>query len=289
MVALGLVVGLATGGIPPLAPTISLIALVIAMTFSLTAVRFQGLRLRQEMRAIAAALLLNYGLLSGYLLVVAFLFADPFLRAGWVVQAAVPSAIAVVPFVAAVRGNVRSALVATAALYLAALALIPVITLAFVGAAVSPLAVAQQTILQVFVPIGLSRPIARIPGIEGARPTIVNLSLATLVVMVTGASRNVFFGDFGVLAAVGRTFLLGGLIFLTLRALRRRKDDVIAGTGFASFKNLGMTALLALSLLGPRAAVPAVVTLFFEIAWLAVIARSLRPSKESATATDSGG
>ncbi len=291
MVALGLVVGLATGGIPAYASTISLIALVSAMTFSLAEIQFRGLRLRPEVRSVAVAFLLNYGLLTAYLLAVASLFADSSLRDGWVVQAAVPSAIAVVPYTSAVRGNVRSVLVATAALYVAALALVPGITLAFASASVSPWAVAEQTFLQLLLPIALSRAVTRMPWIQGPRPAIVNLSLATLVVMVTGANRAVFFGSFDVLAAVslaaiGRTFLLGGVVLIVLRILQRPRDEVIASTGFASFKNLGLTALLALSLFGPPAAIPAVVTLFFEILWLAVLARVLRdrvPGQGSAT------
>jgi len=284
MVALGLVIGLATGGYPPLASQISTLALITAMTFSLTEVRFRGLRLRSELRPVAGAFLLNYGLLSGYLVVISVLFADPSLRAGWIVQAAVPSAIAVVPLVSAVRGNVRSALVSTAVLYVAAIALVPGITLALVENAVSPGQVALQTFLLVLVPLGLSRALARIPKLEASRPTIVNVSLATLVVMIVGASRDVFFRDFDVLAALslaalGRTFLLGGVVLVTLRSRHRPRDEVIGWTAFASFKNLGLTALLALSLFDATAAVPAVVTLFVEILWLAVLARVLRPPR----------
>ena len=83
MVALGLVVGLATGGFPPLASQISTVALIIAMTFSLAEVRFRGLQIRSEVRPVAGAFLLNYGLLSGYLLAISTLFVDPALRAGW--------------------------------------------------------------------------------------------------------------------------------------------------------------------------------------------------------------
>jgi len=284
MVALGLVVGLLTGGYPPLASQVSTVALIAAMTFSLTEVRVRGIRLRAEVRPVVGAFLLNYVACSGYLLGVSVLFVDPSLRVGWIVQAAVPSAIAVVPFVSAVRGNVRTALVATGVLYVGSILLLPAITLAFAGTAVSPIDVAVQTVLLILVPLGLSRAFIRIPRLEAVRPTIVNFSLAALVVMVVGASRNVFFEDFDVLAivglaAVGRTFLLGGIVLFALRSLHRSRDEVIGGTAFASFKNLGLTALLSLSLIGPEAVVPAVVTLFTEIAWVAVLARVLRPPR----------
>ena len=116
MVVTGLVLGLLTGGSPVAPQEVSTLFLVVAMTLALTEIRVEGLRFRTELRAFSVASFWNYGVLTGLVLVFALLTPDPDLRAGWVVMAAVPSAIAVIPLTSILRGNVRSALVSTALL-----------------------------------------------------------------------------------------------------------------------------------------------------------------------------
>ncbi len=281
MVVLGLLLGLATGGSPVYPKEISTLALIVAMTLALTEVRFEGVRPATELRAFAIALFWNYVVLTGLVLALAFLTPDPDLRAGWVVMAAVPSAIAVIPLTSIFRGNVRSALVSSALLYVASLALFPAITLAFAGHAVSPTDIAVQTLLQIGVPLAASRALVRIPAMERWRATGVNLSFLVLVAVVAGANRFAF-ADLGLVlslsgAALLRTFGIGLLVLGFATAARRDREDRIGWTLFASFKNLGLTALLALSLFGPTAAIPAIVTLFHEIVWLVVLQRFFRP------------
>src|SRR3990170_1090039 len=137
MVSLGAVLGVLTGGVPAYAKEVSTAALLVAMTFSLTEVRFRGLSPREEARAFGRAFLWNYVALSGLILALAFLFPSGPIRGGWVVMAAGPSAVAVIPLTATFRGNTRTALVSSALLYVAALGLYPAVTLAFSGQAVN--------------------------------------------------------------------------------------------------------------------------------------------------------
>ena len=55
----------------------------------------------------------------------------------------------------------------------------------------------------------------------------------------------------------------------------RRKT--VQGTLFATYKNTGMAAALALVLLGPVAAVPAAVCMVVEVFWLIFAGRFLFP------------
>lgn len=178
-------------------------------------------------------------------------------------------------------GNVRSTLISTALLYGAALLLFPAITIAFAGRTTPPVDLALQTILQIGVPIAASRALTRIPAMERYRATGVNLSFLVLVTVVAGANRFAF-ADLGLvlsLAGAGllRTFGIGLLVLGLAKAMGRGRPERIGWTLFASFKNLGLTALLALSLFGDRAAIPAVVTLFFEITWLVELQRLFPP------------
>jgi len=272
MVASGLVLGLLVGDPLASAKEIGTVALIVAMTLALTQVRLGGLSGRTEMRAFLPAIAWNYVVLTGLILGFAFLTPDPDLRAGWVVMAAVPSAIAVVPLTSIAKGNVRSTLVSTALLYILSLVLVPVITLAFAGRAPPLTDLAFQTFLQIGLPLLVSRALLRWAAIERVRPVGVNVSFFVLVTMVAGANRLAF-ADLGLVlslsgAAILRTFGIGLAVTALAWILRRSREERIAWTMFASFKNLGLTALLALSLFGPLAAIPAIVNLLFEIMWL---------------------
>src|SRR2546426_9879163 len=275
MVGSGLVLGLAVGGYLVYAKEIGTVALIVAMTLALSEFRLEGLSLKTEMRAFFQALGWNYVVLTGLILAFAFLTPDPDLRIGWVVMAAVPSAIAVVPLTSIIKGNVRSALVSSALLYLIALILVPAITLGFADRAVPASEVAVQTFLQIGVPLLASRVLVRIPAIRPVRPVGVNLSFFVLMTMVAGGNR-IAFADPGLVlsltgAALARTFGIG-LAVLGLTALTRRpREERVSWTLFASFKNGGLTALLALSLFGARAAIPPIVALLFAILPLAVL------------------
>ena len=280
MVVSGLLLGILTGGSPYYPGQVATIALVVAMTLALTEIRLEGVSVRTELRAFSHAFVWNYVVLAGIILVIAWLTADADLRSGWIVMAAVPSAIAVIPLTSIFRGNVRSALISSALLYIAALVLVPAITLSFAGFAVPPSEIAFQTFLQIGVPLLASRAIVRVPAIERWRPVGVNLSFFVLVTMVAGANRNAF-ADPGLVltlsgAAFARTFGIGLAVLGLASVTHRNREDRIAWTLFASFKNLGLCALLALSLFGFRAAVPAIVALFFEIAWIVSLQRLLR-------------
>ena len=281
MVSLGAILGAATGGFPSYAREVSTAALILAMTFSLTEVRFRGLSPRAEAGAFGRAFLWNYVVLSGLILALSFAYARTDIRQGWVVMAAGPSAIAVVPLTATFRGNTRTALVSTALLYVAALGLYPLITLAFAGQGVDVRQLAVQMLLQIALPLAASRVLARSKVLARRRPVVVNLSFFVLVFALVGLNRNVFLQDPPLIAALAaggflRTWVLGFAAFLVSRRLTADRAQRVADALFASLKNLALAALIALSLFGDAAALPAIVSLFFEIAWLVPLQRLFR-------------
>src|SRR2546426_8759032 len=228
VVVLGLVAGLATGGPSAYAREVSTVALVFAMTFSLTAVDFRGLSVRQESREFLRAAVLNYGALSGVILVLSFLYADPQVRYGWVVMAAVPSAVAVIPITSMFRGNVQRALVSSAFLYVAALGLAPVVTLLFAGQAANPVELGVQVLLQIALPLAVSRPLARSTLVARHRPVLVNASFFVLVLTLAGANRSVFVQNPTLVAALAvggfvRTWGIGAAAYLATTRLSKER------------------------------------------------------------------
>lgn len=278
VVSLGLLIGLLTGGPSAYAREVSTIALVFAMTFSLTAVDLRGLKVHEESREFLRVLVLNYGVLSGLILGLSFLYVDPDIRYGWVVMAAVPSAVAVIPLTSLFRGNVQRALVSSALLYVAALGLAPAITLAFTGQASNPVELGTQLLLQIALPLTVSRPLARSAMVVRQRAVLVNVSFFLLVLTLAGANRSVFVENPMLVAALAvggfiRTWAIGAAAYAATTRLSKVRARQVSDSLFASLKNLGFAAVLGVSLFGPAAALPAIVSMFMEIGWVVVLGR----------------
>lgn len=286
MVAAGFVAGFATGGFPTeYSGPAQQLALILAMTFSLTEISFRGISPKREARGIGLSLLMNYGALGGLVLVFALMTADPAIRSGWVLMAVVPPAIAVVPITSFLKGDVRGSLISDAVLYLLGLVIIPALSLLLLGQAPLLGALVTQTLLLIGLPILLSRPLRLWKGIHEARPTAVSLAFFVLVFSIAGSTRDPLLGRTDLILSLSafaflRTMGLGFLVFGVTRILAIPRNDRIAAMTFAGFKNLGLTVVLAFTVFGPIASLPAIVSLVFEILWMGALPLLFRmPSK----------
>ena len=276
MVALGLVVGFATGGFPTYSKEISQVTLVLGMTFSLTEVSIAGISPRAELRRFLIAFAMSYVVLSGLILTFAILSLDPQIRNGWVLMAAVPPAIAVVPITSILKGDTRRSVISLAVLYLLGLGLVPAITLIFTSQTAPFGELVVQTVLLIGVPLVASRVLRGWPRIAEVRGSAVSVSFFFLVVAIAGSTRAPLLAHPELLASLAllsfvRTFVLGGVVFVLARALHVPWAERVAVTSFSSFKNLGLTVVLAFAVFGSVATLPSIVSLIFEILWLAAL------------------
>jgi len=315
MVSSGLVVGFATGGFPSYSREISQLALALGMTFAMTEISFANISARTESLALAlgmtfamteisfanisartesrrfvVSLAASYGALSGLLLIFAFLSTDPGIHDGWVLMASVPPAIAVVPITSYLRGDTRRTVVSLAILYLIGLLLVPVVTLAFTHQTVPLNDLVLQTILLIGLPMLASRPLRRWRKIADIRTSGVSISFFFLVIAIAGSTRGPLLARPELLLPLGlfsvlRTFGIGILVVALGRTLRLPRDDQVALAVFASFKNLGLTVVLAFAVFGPIATLPSIVSLVCEILWLASLPFVFRGGEKEVSAT----
>ncbi len=277
MVGAGLVVGLATGGFPSdVSGIIQQGALIVAMTFSLTEISFRGISPRAEIRGLLFATAMSYGVLGALVIAFGLLEPNPPLRSGWILMGAVPPAVAVVPITSLLRGNVRRALISEAVLYSAGLVLVPGLTVLFLGEAVPVQTLALQTLLLIGVPILASRPLRTWNAVHEARPAAVCVSFFFLVLAIAGSTRSALLAQPGLAASVSflaivRTLVLGAAVVGVVRLLSVPRDTQVAAVTFGGFKNLGLTVVLAFTVFGPLASLPAITTLIFETAWMTVL------------------
>ncbi|HVG36459.1 MAG TPA: hypothetical protein VNA10_01870, partial [Thermoplasmata archaeon] len=268
---------------------ISQVALVLGMTFSLTEVSIAGISPRTELRRFLIAFAMSYVVLSGLILTFAILSPDPQIRNGWVLMAAVPPAIAVVPITSILKGDTRRSVISLAVLYLLGLGLVPAITLIFTSEAAPFGELVVQTVLLIGVPLVASRLLRRWPRVAEFRGSAVSVSFFFLVVAIAGSTRAPllahpeFIESLALLSFV-RTFLLGGVVFVLTRALHVPWAERVAVTAFSSFKNLGLTVVLAFAVFGSVATLPSIVSLIFEILWLAALPVLFRTDMRKAAA-----
>ena len=277
MVGAGLVVGLATGGFPAgLSGTVQQATLIIAMAFSLTEISFREISPRAELRGVLLATAMTYGVFGSVVIAFGLITSDPQSRSGWVVMGAVPPAIAVVPITSLLRGNVRRSLISDAFLYVVGLVAVPGLTLLFLGESVPVQTLALQTVLLIGVPMVLSRPLRAWRRVDDVRPSAVCAAFFFLVLAIAGSTRPTLLAEPGLVGglavlALGRTVGLGLGILGVTRLLRVSRETQVAAITFAGFKNLGLTVVLAFTVFGPLASLPAITTLIFETAWMSVL------------------
>lgn len=280
MMLLGLALGLASGGFPWLTKEISMASLAILMTLSLSNIRLGKAKAKEHADHALRALLVNYGILTAVILGVGAFFPEEYWW-GWVLMAAAPSAISVVPFTTILGGSTTKALFATAANYLVALALMPVLTLLLIGSAVSVSSLISSLLLLIVLPMIASRAVLKMNVKKEVNTAMINLSFAVLIFAVTGANREAFVGDFWIVVAVSvacvvRTFGTGLGTELVLRRFRVERGTRVTYVLFASYKNLGLTATLAIALFEPVVAVPATICIVFEVVWVIFLVRYYR-------------
>jgi BASS family bile acid:Na+ symporter len=275
MMTLSLITALALGGFPDGLPltngNIAMLALMVMMSLSLTNLRLRGLRVQDHSRFIVRAFLLSMVVASGASILISFLFEGD-LRSGWILMAALPSAISVIPFTFIMKGDLEPTVVSTAVLYLSALAFTPLLTFLFLGEAVDVMVLITYVAILLLLPMVISRPLRMLDIDPRDRGAMINVALFILFVAIAGPNRDIFFNDWLLSMLLAAAFVrIFGVGLLWDRYLRHRgveRSRRVPEVLFSSHKNTGMAATLAIALLGPAAAVPAIICAVMDIAWL---------------------
>jgi BASS family bile acid:Na+ symporter len=280
-----MVIGGFPGGIVLTNSNIATLSLIVMMCLSLTSLRLRGLKLKDHAIPIRNAFMLSFVLSTGMTIALSYLFQGD-IRDGWIIMAAVPSAVSIVPFTYLLKGDLDSTLVSSASLYLIALAATPLVTLVFLGTPVDVMTLLGYVGYLILLPMVVSRLLRQVDIRPHQKSMAINVAFFVLIVAIAGPNRNVFFGDPVILtgliaAALIRQFGIGLIwnwYLVRKNAPRSRKVPEVL---FVSYKNTGMAATLAIALIGPAAAVPATVCTLVDIVWLIFLSKSLfSPSKD---------
>ena len=245
----------------------------LAVVMTLSSMNIGGDSLRSLKSLVSSTLVGIVGnfFLHGVILIglSALIIRDQFFWNGFILVAAVPPAVAVIPFALFLRGNMDLALLGTIGAYLGALIITPLIALVFLGTGfISPaklllilgeLIVGPLIVSRILASTGLSKKIDPYKG------PITNWSFFLVIYIITGLNRDIFIQQPlsivpVAVVAILTTFVLGWVIEKIGDFFHYEKAKLTSFVLLATFKNYGLAGALALVFFNPQTAVPATVT-----------------------------
>jgi BASS family bile acid:Na+ symporter len=263
-----IVLGIAVGWLSRWTQPLTLPALAVAMTVSTTQVESSALRPSSKLvRPVLLSVALNYFLQGAAILIPArLLVAERDLWIGFVMTAAAPPGAAIIPFSYVLGGDTAFALVGSVGAYLAALAIVPAMTLLLVGESIGEPARFITILFQLIVlPLVLSRlllagPVR--PSVERWRGKIINWAFFLVIFTIIGLNQQVFLRQPQVVILISaitmvRSFGLGFVLEKVLRRMQVDRPTRMTYLLMSTVKNGGFAAGTALALFGERASVPA--------------------------------
>jgi BASS family bile acid:Na+ symporter len=225
-----------------------------------------------------AGILMTYVILGGAILLLSsLLIDDKNMRIGFVLIAAAPTAVAVIPFTAILEGNVSYTLSGTVASYLAALLIMPLMFWIFIGAEFDdPYKLIRIMFLLIVLPLVLSRIILYFQWQERLAPVrglLTDWGFFIVLYSMVGVNRDLIFSQpvtilpiAGVVFAT--TFILGWIIQKTCVFCKAEKKNIISFVLQGTLKNQGIAGGLAIALFEKEAALPSAVYSVFMILYI---------------------
>jgi len=236
----------------------------------------------QEFRAVLkpslAGILMSYMVLGGVILLLSALWIhDDTLRIGFVLIAAVPPAVAVIPFTAILEGNVPYTLSGTVASYLAALLIMPLVFWIFIGTGFDdPFKLIRIMFLLIVLPLILSRMVLYFNGQDKIAPfrgLLTDWGFFIVLYSMIGVNRDLIFSRPLTVVPVAcivfcSTFVLGAIIRKTCLVCRIDRKNVISLVLQGTLKNQGIAGGLAIEIFAKEVALPSAIYSMFMILYI---------------------
>jgi BASS family bile acid:Na+ symporter len=254
-------------------------ALAIVMTVSTMGIpgsifrSFRGLLLPSMI-----GIVMNYFILGTILIGFnAILIHDDAFRLGFILIAAVPPAVAVIPFTYFLKGDETLSLIGTAGAYLGALIIMPLSSLLLLDLGLlDPTKLLIILIELILLPLIVSRILLRFglaPRLDSIKGPVTNWGFFLLTYSIVGLNRDLILNQPlslspVVFIAVLSTFLLGWGIEKVGTLLHVPQKALTSLILLGTLKNYGLAGGLALALFSKETSVPATVSSVFMIIYV---------------------
>ena len=277
---LSVILGLTIGDWAEYLKTYTFYILGVVMVFSTTGLSTKALfPLKKMIQPLLLGSVLNYLVFGTVIISLAyFLMPTPELFLGFVVIAATPPGLAVIPFSHILEGDIKYGIVGVLGAFISSIFLAPAIVglLSNVDGGIDSGMLFMSMIKLVLIPLIISRfllwePIK--PSVEKVRGKIVDWGFALLIFTAVGLNRQVFFSNFEILFLVSLVlflsiFGLGWLYEFIAARLGINKEVAMTQKLLLTIKSSGFAVVTALTLFGKEAAIPSAVMAVFVLLYL---------------------
>jgi len=264
------IAGLIAGDTASILKNYTFLALAITMAFSMTGISMKFLVNPGKMLVpMFVGALLNYVVFGLLLIALAWLLMPTKeLFYGFVVIAAAPPGVAIIPFATILKGDVEYAIAGVLGAFLASVFVAPVFVNLFANQqGVSSYSLFIMMVQLVVVPLIISRfflykPLFRY--VHPIRGKVVDWGFAVMIFVAVGMNRQVFFSSPKILLIVSfvlllMTFGIGYLYGTMAKSFHVAESRVITQTMLTTIKSSGFSVVTALTLFGREAAIPSAV------------------------------
>ncbi len=277
---LAVILGLTIGDYAEFLKSYTFYILAVVMIFSTTGLSTKALfPLKKMIQPLLLGPILNYFVFGAVIISLAYvLMPTPELFLGFVVIAATPPGVAVIPFSHILEGDIKYGIVGVLGAFISSIFLAPAIVglLSNTDEGIDSGMLFMNMIKLVLIPMIISRfllwePIK--PTVEKVRGKIVDWGFALLIFTAVGLNRQVFFSNFEVLFLVALVLFLSifGLGFVYEKMapkLRISKEIAMTQKLLLTIKSSGFAVVTALTLFGKEAAIPSAVMAIFVLLYL---------------------
>lgn len=281
--------GLIAGDTASFLKEYTFLALAVTMAFSMTGISLEYLRNPLSLtKPMLMGVLLNYGLFTIILLPLAWwIMPSRNLFYGFVVIAAAPPGVAIIPFSYILKGKVEYAIIGVTGAFLASIVIAPLLVNLFASSqGVKSSDLFKMMVHLVVIPMIVSRILLYKPifkYIEPIRGKVVDWGFAVLIFVAVGINRQVFFTDPILLMKVSfvlfiATFGLGLGFDAVAKLFKVERSLRVTQTMLIAIKSSGFSVFTALALFGKEAAIPSAVMAVMVLLYLIFLSLRLNKS-----------
>ncbi len=265
--------------------------LIVTMLFSMTGLSTSSLfPLRKVVKPMMTGTFLNYFFFGFVIILLAWiLMPDDQLFYGFVVIAAAPPGVAIVPFAGILKGDIEYSIIGVFGAFLAAIVITPIVIGLFSGFedTVNPVRLIFLMVKLIIVPLVLSRLLLLktfLPIVKKIRGKIVDVGFALIIFTAVGMNRHVFFQDYDVLFLISLvllagTFGIGSLYEYLLKRTKQNSEITTSQILLLTIKSSGFSVVTAITLFGEKAAVPSAVLAVIVLLYLLFLSSRMELKK----------
>ncbi|NVO10878.1 MAG: hypothetical protein HXX16_13005 [Bacteroidales bacterium] len=282
------IIGLIAGNKASILKDYTFAALAVTMTFSMTGIGLEYLKNPGNfVKPMLMGVLLNYVVFSLILIPLAWwIMPSRDLFYGFIVIAAAPPGVAIIPFSYILKGKIEYAIIGVTGAFIASIIIAPLLINIFaINQWINPFDLFKMMLQLVVLPMLVSRLLLYKPlfkYVEPIRGKIVDWGFAVLIFVAVGINRQVFFTEPMILLRISLVLFIAifglGLGFEIIAKFFKVESSIQKTQSMLiSIKSSGFSVFTALALFGREAAIPSAVMAVMVLLYLIFL--SLRMKK----------